>query len=201
MDNCANVHIWNRRSDFIPETYVKFNQEISTAVSAVNGSSNKPAGCGDVPVSWTDDNGKEYKVILKNVLHFPDSPVKIMSVVSLAEQLKDELDTWIMSRQKFSILTWAFGKFTKTIDHGKSRLSEMLVRCTKDTVGAFTSLVETSKTASNHLVFQTSIRRDRQVLHRVASPKHFAALTPSYLEIQVWGTSASWLLASAYLSY
>ena len=90
VDNCANVHIWNEYSSFIPSSYMKLNSACSTAVSAVNGQSNLPTGCGDVPVEWTDDNGKVFKITLKNVLHFPNSPVKILSVVGLADQLKDE---------------------------------------------------------------------------------------------------------------
>ena len=91
----------------------------------------------DVPVQWTDDDGKIYEITLKNVLHFPNSPVKILSVVELAEQLKDDLDTWILSRRYQSIFTWAFGKFTKTIVHGKSRRSELLIKSCNSTVGAF----------------------------------------------------------------
>ena len=64
VDNCANVHIWNDFSAFIPASYMKINEAASTSVSAVNGDSNSPAGCGDVPVSWKDDNGKEFHIIL-----------------------------------------------------------------------------------------------------------------------------------------
>ena len=161
VDNCANVHIWNDFSAFIPESYIKFNQAASTAVSAVNGESNVPAGCGDVPVQWTDDDGILYEITLKNVLHFPNSPVKILSVVELAEQLKDDLDTWILSRRYQSIFTWAFGKFTKTIAHGKSRLPELLIKSCHSTVGAFYSLVKKSQTADCHMVFHAAFKVDR----------------------------------------
>ena len=98
VDNCANVNIWNDINGFIPESYLKINEEASTAVSAVNGEGNLPAVCGDVPIEWTDDKGQNYKTILKNVLHFPKSPVKILSVVSLVEQFQVGFDTWILSR-------------------------------------------------------------------------------------------------------
>ena len=76
VDNCANVHIWNNRSDFISGSYIKFNTAASTSVYTVNGESNKPDGCEDVPVSWKDDYGRMYSITLKNVLYFPNSPVK-----------------------------------------------------------------------------------------------------------------------------
>ena len=114
----------------------------SASVSAVNGDTNTPTGCGDVPVEWTDGNGMAFKITLKNVLHFPKSPVKILSVVGLAEQLKDGWDTWILSRRHQSVFTWAFGKFSKTILHGKSKLPELLIKSSKNTsMDAFYSLV------------------------------------------------------------
>ena len=95
VDNCANVHIWNNRSDFIPKTYIKFDESASTSVSAVNGASNTPAGCGDVAVSFTDDKGVVCDIILKNVLQFPQSPVNNLSIVCFAEQMDDDFGTWI----------------------------------------------------------------------------------------------------------
>ena len=127
VDNCANVHIWNCFQDFVAGTYIKFNQAASTGVSAVNGKSNKPAGIGDVALSWTDDDGKVYNIVLKNVLHFPNSPVKILSVVGLAEQLDDDVDTWILSRRHESLFTWDRAKHSKTIQHGSSKLPELMV--------------------------------------------------------------------------
>ena len=61
VDNCANVHIWNELNDFVQGSYVAFDQDLSTGVSAVNGASNNPAGIGNVRVSWLDDEGKEHK--------------------------------------------------------------------------------------------------------------------------------------------
>ena len=114
VDNCANGHIWNEFSVFIPNIYMKLNTSCSTAVSAVNGDSNLHDGCGDVPVQWTDDNGKVYHIILKNVLHFSKNPINILSVVGLADQLEDDRDTWIFSQRHHSVFTWVFGNFSKT---------------------------------------------------------------------------------------
>ena len=79
---------------------MKINTASSIAVSTVNGESKLPAGCGDVPVKWTDCSGQACKIVLKNVLHFPKSPVKIRNVVGLAEQLKDD---WILGFYHVSI--------------------------------------------------------------------------------------------------
>ena len=76
VDNCANVHIWNDFEGFIPDSYMKINSEASASVSAVNGDNNLPAGCGDVPLEWTDDEGKKYKIILKMFSIFPKVQLK-----------------------------------------------------------------------------------------------------------------------------
>ena len=38
-------------------SYMKLKTECSTSVSATNGESSLPAGCGDAPVEWIDDEG------------------------------------------------------------------------------------------------------------------------------------------------
>ena len=166
VDNCANVNIWNDFEAFIPESYLKINAEASTTVFAVNGDSNLPTGCGDVPVQWKDDEGQVYEIVLKNVLHFPKSPVKIISVVALAEQLKDDWDTWIQSRQRQSTFTWDFGKHIKTIIHGKSKLPELLIKSNKRKMDAFYSLVQTSQSANCHLNFCRAFSVDRSLMEK-----------------------------------
>ena len=74
--------------------------------------------------------------------------------MSLAEQLKDDLDTWILTRRYQSIFTWDFGKFTKTILHGNSKLPELQVKSSQKNAEAFYSLVRKSQTADCHLIFQ-----------------------------------------------
>ena len=98
----------------------------------------------------------------KMYLIFSKSPVKILSAVALADQLKNEWDTWILSRRQKSVLSWAFGKFSKTILHGKSKLPEILVKSGENSsMGAFYSLVQKSTTSGNHLVFSTAFKNDR----------------------------------------
>ena len=103
---------------------------------------------------------------MKNVIHFPVSPVKILSAVSLSEQLQDDLDTWILSRRKFSIFTWAKGEFSCTINHGTSRLPELTISSTRNNVDALSELVAKSSTSSNQLVYRNAVVYDRDNLGR-----------------------------------
>ena len=108
-----------------------------------------------------DDDGIDYEIILKNVLHFPGSPVKILSVAALADQLKDDWDTWILSRRTQSTFTWDSGKFCKTIFHGPSKIPEMLVNTSKDSIASFNALVSKSKSSDTHLAFQSVLPNER----------------------------------------
>ena len=82
---------------------------------------------GDVQISWRDNLGKSYPVILKGALFASDSPVNIISVTALAEQLDDNNGTWIQTSRYTSIFKWDFGKFSKTIVHPTSRLPQLQV--------------------------------------------------------------------------
>ena len=111
VDNCANIHIWDDIADFISGFYFKVGDNNSTKIFAINGKVNSPVGVEDRNMTSKDDDGIDYEIILKNVLHFPGSPVKILSVAALADQLKDDWDTWILSRRTQSTFTWDSGKF------------------------------------------------------------------------------------------
>ena len=163
VDNCANVHIWNNINDFVQGSYIEFDQDKSTGVSAVNGSTNKPAGIGNVRISWHDDKGKKYEIELRNVLHFPSSPVKILSVVELAAQLGDDWDTWILSRRYQSTFTWAFGKFVKTIPHLKSRLPELQINSGDSAAKTLFCLLDYAKRADPRLLLSKSFMTEKKV--------------------------------------
>ena len=111
VENCANIHIWNDLSDFVPDSYIKLGNNESTKISAINGKSNSPIGIGDVNLTWKDDSGKEFEITLKIIFHFPNRPIKILSAVGLADQLKNDWETWILSRKTQSTFTWDFGKY------------------------------------------------------------------------------------------
>ena len=65
VDNCVNIHIWNELEHFIPSTYVKLDNDKTPKVSAVKGISNQSSGCGDIPISWKDENGGGYSIVFK----------------------------------------------------------------------------------------------------------------------------------------
>ena len=82
--------------------------------------------------------------------------------MSLAEQFKDDRDTWILSRRCQSVLTWKFGKFSKTIIYGGNKLPELLVKSgTNNTMEAFYSPVHKSNTENIHLDANTALKMDR----------------------------------------
>ncbi len=58
-----------------------------------------------------DDKGAKHMLHLRNVLFFPDSPVNVLSVTALANQLDDSDGTWIRTQQFFPICSWDNGKF------------------------------------------------------------------------------------------
>ena len=94
--------------------------------------------------------------------------MKFLSVVGLADQLKDDWDTWILSRCHQSLFTWNFGKLSKTIIHGKSKFPELRVKSGADsTMEVFYSLAKKSTTSDNHLVFHAAFRTDRSISNTV----------------------------------
>ena len=92
----------------------------------------------------------------------------MLSIVGLAEELRDDWDTWIWSRRYQSVFTWAFGKYSKTIAHRKSKLSELLVKSNiNNTTDAFYSSVQKLSTSDNHLVFHAAFKNDRKIINQV----------------------------------
>ena len=115
VDNSANTHIWN---DIRHMTNYKSIGNYN--VATIGGENHVANGIGDVTLSWTDDGGKIHHNLLQNVLHFPDSPVNILSVTAFANQLDDDYGTSIKTMRKESVFEWSFGKFHRRIIHPKS---------------------------------------------------------------------------------
>lgn len=68
-----------------------------------------------------------YTKSLTNCLYLPASPVNIISVPALSEQLNDDKGTCIQSKRQYSIFTWDHGKYSKTIYHSSDNFPELLV--------------------------------------------------------------------------
>eukprot|EP00957_Ditylum_brightwellii_P189232 14403620-Ditylum_brightwellii.AAC.1 len=62
----------------------------NTGFATIGGTDHRPQGIGDAQISWKDDDGINHTYQLKKALCFPESPVSIISVTSLAEQLIDD---------------------------------------------------------------------------------------------------------------
>ena len=79
---------------------------------------------GTVIWYWTDEKGELHTKKLNNVLYFPDSPVNIISATALNESIKGDEGTWVLTKSKYSIFTWYFGKYKNTIAHSENCLPE-----------------------------------------------------------------------------
>ena len=67
-------------------------------------------GIGTVSWYWTDDEGKMHTSKYNTIIYFTASPVNILSTTVLAESIKDYEGTWVLTKRKYHIFTWDFGK-------------------------------------------------------------------------------------------
>lgn len=117
LDNSANCHIWQKESDFLPGTLVRFNDNNPFGVMTIGSTKCLPVAKGTVPIKWNDNQGKSHKYMLEDCLLFPTSPVNVISVSCLAATLEDEEGTWIKTRWRRSTFAWDNEKFTMDIHH------------------------------------------------------------------------------------
>ena len=61
--------------------------------------------------SYTDDEGRLHTKKLNNLIYFPDSPANILSAIELAESMNYYKGTWVLTKIKYHIFTWDFGKY------------------------------------------------------------------------------------------
>ena len=87
--------------------------------------------------------------MLNNVLYFPNSPVKIISLVCLGDDLDNSESTWISTRQFRSTFKWDNEKYTRELQHPGSRLPEINVNpgCSTD-LALCTSLTTVSESGT-----------------------------------------------------
>ena len=64
---------------------------------------------------------------MKKALYFPESPVNIISVTSLAEQLNDKEGTYVTTKRKYLIFSWDQEKANLRIEHSQHCLPEISI--------------------------------------------------------------------------
>ena len=95
----------------------KIEPIISNGVATIGGKYIIPRMIGKVSWYWNDDEVQLHTNKLNNVLYFTDSPVNILSATALAESMKDDEGSWLITKMEYSDFAWDFGKYTKSIDH------------------------------------------------------------------------------------
>ena len=91
----------------------KIGTIVYNEVKTIGGKDFIPKGIGTVIWSWIDDERKLHTNKLNNLLYLTDSPVNILSAIALAEYMKDDEGTWLLTKRKYSIITLDFGKLKK----------------------------------------------------------------------------------------
>ncbi len=145
IHNCANSHIWNNQQNF-----VNFRDlaEVNN-VATIGGQNHYPVRIGSVYKQIPSVNGKIGDVKLENVLYIPNSPVKMISLVCLGNNLDDSEGTFISTRRFRSSLKWDKDKFERELQHPGSRLPKINVNpgCNLD-LALCTSLNTVSETGT-----------------------------------------------------
>ena len=125
VDNCANTHIWSNAEDFEDGSLKPIGK--LSSVATIGGSNFYPEKVGRLPLTWKDDSGSSYSIVLDDVLFFPRSPVNILSVTALANQLDDDSGTYVKTCRNSSEFVWHSSRHRITLQHGQCQLPEMRV--------------------------------------------------------------------------
>ncbi len=123
MDNSANAHICREKSYFTGEI-VPVPPE-SAGVATIGEQVLHPTGIGTAEWTWSDDDGVKHTMELQKVLYFLESPVNILSVTGLANQLQDSEGTSVRTHHFYSIFIWDDWKYQCRIDHSCNQLAEL----------------------------------------------------------------------------
>eukprot|EP00957_Ditylum_brightwellii_P124663 9501047-Ditylum_brightwellii.AAC.1 len=98
-----------------------------SGVIKIGGTNHCPEGIRIVKAKWEDDNDIIHTYYLKKALYFPSSPVNIISVTSLAEQLEDDKGMFVTMKRKYLMFTWENEKGTPTIPYYQHSLPEIAI--------------------------------------------------------------------------
>jgi hypothetical protein len=142
VDNSANTHIWNELDDFVEGSLRYFNDDDDVGVLTIDEDSSRPLGVGRVIIQITDNDSQQVDVPLENCLYFPSSPVKIISVTSLAKQFDDPDETWIKTRWQRSTFSFDHGKHIVDFCHASSQLPVLQVNLGFSNLVSFCSMFD-----------------------------------------------------------
>ena len=85
-DNSANVSMCNTKSMYVGE----MRQIHIMTVATIEGKSHPVSGIVTLKWHWKDDDDIRHEVRVVDVLYFPQSSINILSLTSVARQLKDK---------------------------------------------------------------------------------------------------------------
>ena len=148
VDNSANTHIWNDLDNFVAGSLCYYDDSDDVGILTIGEDSSWPLGIGRVIISITDNLNQDVALHLNNCLYFPASPVKIISVTSLAKQSNDFEETWIKMRLDRSTLSWDSGKHVIDFCHASSSLPVLQVNTGTSQLASFCSLFEHHKASA-----------------------------------------------------
>ena len=97
--------------------FVTFNATTAGLVATIGGKLNQTDGIGTVKCTCKDDSGAVHTEQLENTLYFPKSPISIMSVTKLANQISDVEGTGIDTKMNHSHFYWKNNKSPPKIHH------------------------------------------------------------------------------------
>ena len=110
---------------------------IYNGVATIGGKYIIPKGIATVSCSQTDDEGKLHTNKLNTVLYFTDSSVNILSETKLAESMKDDDGTWVLTKRKYYIYTWGIGEYKKAIYHPENYLPQLEIQAGYSKFGVY----------------------------------------------------------------
>ena len=155
LDNAANVHIGNNINMF-----QTLNPCTQRCIATIGGTAFQPEGIGTVLIRVKYNKEVLSNMLLEDVLYFPSSPVNLISITCLADQLKDNERTFIRTARYHSDFTWNFGAHTTTIHHAQIRIPEMEVSTEKSTLHVLTTTINLLHPRSRNHVFNVNVITD-----------------------------------------
>ena len=100
----------------------KIEPIVSNGVATIGGKYLIPKGICKDRWSCTNDDTQMHTNKFNDLLYFTSLPVNIISANALAESMNDEEGTWLLTKIKYYICTWYFGRYKNTIAHSEKKI-------------------------------------------------------------------------------